>query len=291
MSILKEILERRALTEGNAENKVKKNLHATKLGYKTSLTAMLPDKQTNTNISKNTYMKLAADQSGHSLDHQYKKTADDFKKAGRSSLKNPLKEEEHLDEAMRLIGTHKSENGKHEAKVYKDSEWGEHRVKFFINGKHHEPSDYYTDDKHDAHHTAQHQLGQLDKLHSALKEDVSPELLDELSKATLGRYVRKSASNLNTNSYDVGHHDGMIDAGHKNVDSNGKNTLRPTPAADKADRKASNRMNGIGKAVRRLQKENAKPLNSILEDAAIIKRGRPKKARHEDGEIVNDPKA
>ena len=46
------------------------------------------------------------------------------------------------------------------AKVYKDKDWGEHRVKFFSpEGKHYSEADYHTDDAEDAHDTAQGQLG------------------------------------------------------------------------------------------------------------------------------------
>lgn len=78
-----------------------------------------------------------------------------------------------LDEArgLKLLATHNSECGKHQAKVYRDSEWGEHRVKFFINGKHHEPADYHTDDVHDAHGSARAELGRITKFNGALKEE------------------------------------------------------------------------------------------------------------------------
>ena len=61
-----------------------------------------------------------------------------------------------LNEAKKLIGTY--DNGDHTAKVYHLS--GEHNegdpyhVKLFKDGKHHEPADYFTDDKDDAHSTA-----------------------------------------------------------------------------------------------------------------------------------------
>ena len=61
-----------------------------------------------------------------------------------------------LNEAKKLIGTY--DNGNHTAKVYHLS--GEHdegdpyHVKLFKDGKHHEPADYFTNDKDDAHSTA-----------------------------------------------------------------------------------------------------------------------------------------
>ena len=59
---------------------------------------------------------------------------------------------------LRLLMTHTGPKG-HVAKVYKDKDWGEHRVKFFSpEGKHHAEGDYHTDDLRDAHDTAKGQL-------------------------------------------------------------------------------------------------------------------------------------
>ena len=59
---------------------------------------------------------------------------------------------------LRLVKTHTGPKG-HVAKVYKDRDYGEHRVKFFSpEGKHYSEADYHTDDVSDAHDTAQGQL-------------------------------------------------------------------------------------------------------------------------------------
>jgi hypothetical protein len=59
---------------------------------------------------------------------------------------------------LRLIKTHTGPKG-HVAKVYKDRDYGEHRVKFFDPaGKHMRNADYHTDDVSDAHDTATGQL-------------------------------------------------------------------------------------------------------------------------------------
>ena len=59
---------------------------------------------------------------------------------------------------LRLIKAHTGPKG-HVAKVYKDKDWGEHRVKFFDpDGKHRVDADYHTDDLSDAHDTAKGQL-------------------------------------------------------------------------------------------------------------------------------------
>lgn len=74
-------------------------------------------------------------------------------------------EEVEIEEGMRLIATHTT--GPHSAKVYKDTENDEHRVKFFKNGQHQKNGDYHTDDKEDANSTAKYQLK---KWHSTNEE-------------------------------------------------------------------------------------------------------------------------
>lgn len=56
--------------------------------------------------------------------------------------------------ALRRIETILNDGKKLAAKVYRDAEWQEYRVKFFRNGKHQEGADYHTDDKADAQFTA-----------------------------------------------------------------------------------------------------------------------------------------
>ena len=64
---------------------------------------------------------------------------------------------------LRLLKTHTGPKGD-VAKVYKDKDWGEHRVKFFDpSGKHRSESDYHTDDLSDAHDTAKSQLNRYKK--------------------------------------------------------------------------------------------------------------------------------
>jgi len=55
---------------------------------------------------------------------------------------------------LRLMKTHKGPNG-HTAKVYKDQDWGEYRVKHYDpEGKHLPKADYHTGDREDAHDSA-----------------------------------------------------------------------------------------------------------------------------------------
>jgi len=64
---------------------------------------------------------------------------------------------------LRLLMTHTGPKG-HVAKVYKDKDYGEHRVKFFDpDGKHRSESDYHTDELSDAHDTAKFQLNRYKK--------------------------------------------------------------------------------------------------------------------------------
>lgn len=70
------------------------------------------------------------------------------------TVKKSLKEE--IDEGLKLHKTY--EQGNKCAKVYRDAEWDEYRVKHFINGKHHKKADYHTNDKDDAHSTAKYWL-------------------------------------------------------------------------------------------------------------------------------------
>jgi len=68
---------------------------------------------------------------------------------------------------LRLMKTHTGPKG-HVAKVYKDRDWDELRVKFYDpEGKHYKDADYHTDDKQDAHDTATGQLNRYKKGGSA----------------------------------------------------------------------------------------------------------------------------
>ena len=59
---------------------------------------------------------------------------------------------------LRLIKAHTGPKG-HVAKVYKDKDYGEHRVKFYDpDGKYRSGADYHTDELSDAHDTAKGQL-------------------------------------------------------------------------------------------------------------------------------------
>lgn len=56
--------------------------------------------------------------------------------------------------ALRLTHTETSTDKVLTAKIYRNSDWQEFRVKFYRDGKY--QSDYHTDDKEDAKSTARH---------------------------------------------------------------------------------------------------------------------------------------
>lgn len=81
-----------------------------------------------------------------------------------------LGESESLDEALRIVSKHSGEDGIHTANVYRDSDWGEFRVKFYKGGKHvGEDGDYHTDDLGDAKSTADAQLKRYGTLNEVKK--------------------------------------------------------------------------------------------------------------------------
>ena len=86
---------------------------------------------------------------------------------------------------LRLIKAHTGPKG-HVAKVYKDKDYGEHRVKFFSpEGKHYAEGDYHTDDLSDAHDTAKGQLNRY-KTGGTAKKYADGDLVD----ASKGAYEK-----------------------------------------------------------------------------------------------------
>lgn len=63
-----------------------------------------------------------------------------------------------LSEASGLRLQKTYSNGSKTTKVYRDPEWEEWRVQLHVNGKHQRKADYHTNDKEDAHATAQHMI-------------------------------------------------------------------------------------------------------------------------------------
>ena len=94
---------------------------------------------------------------------------------------------------LRLLKTHTGPKG-HVAKVYKDRDWGEHRVKFFSpEGKHHAEGDYHTDDLSDAHDTA---IGQLNRYKKGGKVRFAEGGSEDMSNGAYDRhYANEKAEN------------------------------------------------------------------------------------------------
>jgi len=95
-------------------------------------------------------------------------------------------EAKQISEARRLIKSY----GR--AKVYYNPESKEHEVDFFDkNGKNlGEGPRYYTDDREDAHRTAQTQLKHMTKVEESVNQ------IDELSLDTLEKYKRAAGKRL-----------------------------------------------------------------------------------------------
>lgn len=71
-------------------------------------------------------------------------------------------EVEEIVEGMKIVSKHGE--GQHTAKVYKDSDWNEYRVKYFKDGNHvGEDADYHSDDLDDAKSTADTELSHMNK--------------------------------------------------------------------------------------------------------------------------------
>ena len=80
-------------------------------------------------------------------------------------------EVEQISEARKLLKTYNSPIAGIGAKVYRNPETGEHQVDFYKNGKNlGEGPRYYTDDREDAHDTAQAEIKHMEKIETALQK-------------------------------------------------------------------------------------------------------------------------
>ena len=111
-------------------------------------------------------------------------------------IKQSLQEStEQINEALRLVSKHGDE--KFSAKVYKDPEWEEHRVKFFIGGTHQPNADYHTDDLADAKSTAE---AELTRMRAAKMESVEELIADD---ANLSEEFKTKAQQMFNESVDA----------------------------------------------------------------------------------------
>ena len=105
---------------------------------------------------------------------------------------------------LRLISTHTGPKG-HVAKVYKDKDWGEHRVRFYSpEGKHDTESDYHTDDKEDAHDTAKFALNRYKTGGKTKRYAEGDSVVDDAqTRATNKAYANWEKSQREENEADV----------------------------------------------------------------------------------------
>ena len=93
-------------------------------------------------------------------------------KQGYEKHKGKEFSEDALDEGTRLIGRH--EAGNKSVAVYRDTDWGEFIVRFYVDGEWDEDSDYHTDDKQDAFDTAKHWLSKAMPTQHGIDETGEP---------------------------------------------------------------------------------------------------------------------
>jgi hypothetical protein len=189
----------------------------------------------------------------------------------QSKTPNAVKEDvEQIDEALRTVSTHGKGEGQHHAVVKRDVEYNEYQVHFYKDGKHMgEGPVSHHDDKADAQSTADHEVKRMNaksaKNEEFNLEDMDPTLveefmqteefeqLDELSKKTLGDYVKKA-------SHDVAHKGAMTrqhanDSDAAKKDSRYSDARKSEDKANKTFAKSWSRRKGMAKAVDRLTKD------------------------------------
>jgi hypothetical protein len=204
-------------------------------------------------------------------EYSEKKSKKDKEKSradARASKKKDVDEEVDLEEGLRLVAKH--EHGNYTAKVYKDTDWGEHRVKYFKDGKHLPKADSHHDDAEDAHGTAKAELKRMNE-----SED-----LQELNKSTLGSYIKKASTSAYINHampqrrQDDSHLRRRDSEVHKKRGDHVKaaeaddDSFAADHAAQKHSSKVLKRTIGIGRAGKRLAKEEftTEEATQILED-------------------------
>lgn len=97
-----------------------------------------------------------------------------------------------LTEARRLVM--QDDDGAKSFKIYKDLDWGEYVVQFFVNGRHMPEADYHTDDKNDAVGTANYFLNnnRVEESVNTLSADNTERLKENTMKeASLVKNLRR----------------------------------------------------------------------------------------------------
>ena len=166
--VTEEVKAPEVLDERNKENKFKKDLHVTKLGVE--------DQKKNLGVTPNELHSLNAQygKDGSSARDNMKTLLKLYKKVGRAVTREEVEAVEEgkmkndgstygVSTPLKTKGKHVSENGRHVAKVRKDSDWGEYRVELHSDGVHQKDADYHTDDKEEAHDTAKAMVAHAQK--------------------------------------------------------------------------------------------------------------------------------
>ena len=140
---------------------------------------------------------------------------------------------------LRLVKTHT--NGNRTAKVYKDKDWDEYRVKHYTDGKHHVDADSHHDDVGDAHGTAQHWMKGAKKIEETtskkamVKVDTQKEVGYRISDIGSGG----KEHNVKTNAAWVKKHSGKslknTDEGYSSYSGNKPNNIHDITSTSDPD--------------------------------------------------------
>jgi hypothetical protein len=189
-----------------------------------------------------------------SADYESRETLKRMRGIHKATGRMAKEEVEQVDEAMRIVSKHGVGTGEHHAVVKRDPEWNEYQVHFYKGGKHMgEGPVSHHDDKADAQSTADTEVKRMNakKNEDFNLEDIDPALveefmqteefeqLDELSKKTLGNYIKRA-------SYDSGSHGYKAGKAHADDKDEFRSHIK----------KFRDRTTGVKKAVDRLAKED-----------------------------------
>lgn len=179
---------------------------------------------------------LKRDNPGMDLGRAYAIATDTAKKV--TEQVEELDEAKSLTTGMRLVSKHEGKDG-HHAEVRHNKDWDEFQVHHFQDGKHlGEGPVSYHDSKKDAQDTANYEINNFKvKGGSLVKES---EQLDEVSKGTLKKYVRRAAQDLEDKAYWQGRDEA---------------DERPY-SSDDHEKKSNKRHRGIRTALKKLTKED-----------------------------------
>ncbi len=198
-----------------------------------------------TDNKKKELLKLGTKKAGEYWDKSHTKIIG-IQRAGKR-IKEDIAEidETSISESLRLIKTYT--NGNKSAKIHKDSEWNEYKVSHYVDGKHKHKADYFTDDKDDAHGTAQIFV-------KSAKEDL--EVVTELKKASSRKDILKYLDKAKKSLGDRVSTQGITDVKVKKAQNSSFSIEKRAAdiAAKRAENNTVNRATGIRRASAKLYK-------------------------------------